>query len=516
MIANGNTYCKIASFGPILPHEYQEVEYLEFTGTQYINTNILTKQTLKVVSEFSTTSVSKVMFGARKDSSNDSLIFGYFFITNQSFSAAYVGFGGRTSSQGHNLFILDGQKHKIILSDSEYTIDNINQAIGTRGTFVNFYNIYLGTWNNADIPDYRYYVGNVYSFKIYDNNSLILNLIPCYRKSDNEIGMYDTVNKVFYTNQGTGTFLKGNNVVHTIRYKIPTEERPYISGHVTDGSSTFTFKINGETNVTVPVDSNGNWKWYANTTITYFNNMFNEIHNIDFVEINSFSGFTGCSQMFRASTANDYNLKTVIFKNCDFSSSITLYGMFMRRRGLITIKGLDKTKHSSNTTLNCTFQHCESLVFDSNFNWNNLISNGITNFTGTFMNCKAYTGLIDLSNSSLPTTVNLCISNANIKTIKLPQQLSSNCNVDGIFTGAYYVESITAYSISKSMNLKDCNKLTKQSVLSLINAASASISYTLNSTVYNKCASGGDWYTDIQAAIDAKAQQGYTVTLISA
>ena len=45
----------------------------------------------------------------------------------------------------------------------------------------------------------------------YDGDTLIRNYIPCYRKSDNEIGLYDIVNNVFYTNQGTGVFLKGSN-----------------------------------------------------------------------------------------------------------------------------------------------------------------------------------------------------------------------------------------------------------------------------------------------------------------
>lgn len=41
-----------------------------------------------------------------------------------------------------------------------------------------------------------------YSFKIYDNGALIRNYIPCYRKSDNAVGFYETVNKTF--NQSTG------------------------------------------------------------------------------------------------------------------------------------------------------------------------------------------------------------------------------------------------------------------------------------------------------------------------
>ena len=51
----------------------------------------------------------------------------------------------------------------------------------------------------------------IYNLKISENGILIRNFIPCYRKSDNEIGLYDIVNNVFYTNQGTGVFLKGSN-----------------------------------------------------------------------------------------------------------------------------------------------------------------------------------------------------------------------------------------------------------------------------------------------------------------
>lgn len=53
----------------------------------------------------------------------------------------------------------------------------------------------------------------IYYLRVYDGTDLVFNLIPCYRKSDNVIGMYDIVNKVFYSNSGTGNFTKGNNNV---------------------------------------------------------------------------------------------------------------------------------------------------------------------------------------------------------------------------------------------------------------------------------------------------------------
>ena len=52
----------------------------------------------------------------------------------------------------------------------------------------------------------------LYDIKIYKNNVLVYNAIPCYRKSDQEVGLYDLIGNVFYTNQGTGSFLVGPDV----------------------------------------------------------------------------------------------------------------------------------------------------------------------------------------------------------------------------------------------------------------------------------------------------------------
>jgi len=59
--------------------------------------------------------------------------------------------------------------------------------------------------------------------------------------------------------------------------------KPYIKGHVTDGSSSFTFKINNA-NVTVPVDANGNWKWVVDRTITRLYEAFYKKNVLDFVK----------------------------------------------------------------------------------------------------------------------------------------------------------------------------------------------------------------------------------------
>ena len=84
----------------------------------------------------------------------------------------------------------------------------------------------------------------MYSLKLYNNNNTLLrDFIPCYRKSDGVIGLYDKVEGKFYTNQGSGTFLKGSNIntsttqTTNTNASIPAEYREveYIES-IADGS----------------------------------------------------------------------------------------------------------------------------------------------------------------------------------------------------------------------------------------------------------------------------------------
>ena len=60
--------------------------------------------------------------------------------------------------------------------------------------------------------DSRKFSGKMWYFQIYDNWVLVRDLVPCYRKSDSVIGLYDLVNNQFYTNSWTGTFTKWADV----------------------------------------------------------------------------------------------------------------------------------------------------------------------------------------------------------------------------------------------------------------------------------------------------------------
>lgn len=56
------------------------------------------------------------------------------------------------------------------------------------------------------------YIGRAKACTVKDGDAVRFNGIPCYRKSDNEIGLYDTVSNTFFLNAGSGTFTKGDDV----------------------------------------------------------------------------------------------------------------------------------------------------------------------------------------------------------------------------------------------------------------------------------------------------------------
>ena len=70
--------------------------------------------------------------------------------------------------------------------------------------------IFAGNWNGG--ISYIHKGARIYKLTFTPNGTKEADFVPCYRKSDGEIGLYDTVSKTFFTNQGTGTFLKGADV----------------------------------------------------------------------------------------------------------------------------------------------------------------------------------------------------------------------------------------------------------------------------------------------------------------
>lgn len=204
-----------------LPSTYQKVEYLESTGTQYIDTNYFINPKTKIECEFQFTDSTKKqqrIFGGI-DSNNtrldcyvkDSLQLGWNWTEQDN----------QTNLNVNTNATIDTNKHKII-------IDGLNKTVKLDDVYSS--NIAGNLTKTSTVPlSIMAYIGSkavnfaylkLYSFKIYDNNVLVRDFVACYRKSDNVKGLYDLVNDVFYENSGTGTFSIGENENNVITPSI--------------------------------------------------------------------------------------------------------------------------------------------------------------------------------------------------------------------------------------------------------------------------------------------------------
>ena len=192
-----------------LPSEYQQVEYIESTGTQYIDTGVIGKTGLHIVAEMGYTTIaqSNAFFGGRRSQNRER-----FFVTVWPLPLFDIGYGDdiRTNivAQKGKIYSIDFDAST---SPARFGIDGVYVESGAQvDTHSNIYifaiSQYLSTVIQLSKSIFK-------SMTIADENGeLLRNFVPCYRKSDGEIGMYDLVNGVFYTNSGSGTFTKGEDV----------------------------------------------------------------------------------------------------------------------------------------------------------------------------------------------------------------------------------------------------------------------------------------------------------------
>ena len=203
-----------------LPKAYQEVEYiLNTNATEYINIGIKPNSNTRSIIKF-----------AIDNSTSNSSSTRRFFGSYQPYPVYSIGYYNRGSSYtprfdidfGNNAGLYNAEG---ISKDVTYTIDfNRNGGnfylddtlIGsTTATFSALStDLVLFGYSNTSNPngtatDVKY---RLYHFQAFQNNTIIRDLFPCYRIADTEVGLFDTVNKVFYTNNGTGIFYKGPDV----------------------------------------------------------------------------------------------------------------------------------------------------------------------------------------------------------------------------------------------------------------------------------------------------------------
>lgn len=188
-----------------LPSGYTELEYLESSGTQYIDTGHNPTQTSRMVLDFAFLGTAgQNVAGARNTSSDSTNRFGIVSFGDDSTLGGLVGAAQiRTIS-------LDQSRHVFDISSSGIVADGTTYAASGVGTFSCTCSVLLFAWNNGT-NGVSALSCRVYSCKIYSGDEMIRDFVPCKNPSGT-LGLYDCTSGQFYSNSGTVTFTSGSEI----------------------------------------------------------------------------------------------------------------------------------------------------------------------------------------------------------------------------------------------------------------------------------------------------------------
>ena len=193
-----------------LPEEYQQVEYIESSGTQYINTGVVADQNTSAYVDFQYLKTeSTFIFGSRTSTTEKA----YTLSSGNSSTNIVSAYG---TSSNVILAKLDLNRHTFRKNKYVCTLDDTTLDAGTASmVFTTPGPLYLFACYQTTGP-YLYSTSRIFEFKLWQSDRLVRDMVPCYRKEDKVAGFYDLVEGTFYTNKGTGSFSIGTDIYPTI------------------------------------------------------------------------------------------------------------------------------------------------------------------------------------------------------------------------------------------------------------------------------------------------------------
>ena len=209
-LVGGEFYTTPTAAGAVaLPEGYTQVEYLQSSGTQYIDTGFKPDGETTVNIVFQTSSApdnlsdTLPVYGAATDYNSNAFEF-------WTLSGGFATYGSQDYKS--NLGITTGKKHTVSQAKNVLTVDGTSYTF-TKQTFTAPYSLLLFATHRSGGIKICASAANlkIYSCKIYNNGTLVRDFVPA-KNSSGTIGLYDTVNGTFYTNAGSGTFTAGADI----------------------------------------------------------------------------------------------------------------------------------------------------------------------------------------------------------------------------------------------------------------------------------------------------------------
>lgn len=218
-----------------LPEDFRALEYIEINNPldrnnkEMFNLDFSPNENMNFEIEFEPLSIVSPLqpicgsfngYGMDARLYNNKLLFGF----------------GNSLNNEYSEPIQLGEKYKLSLGKNTY----INDVLIKRFEDYIFTeeNFYVGAY---DIPSPNHSPNvaqmKIYSCKLYNDGLIVKDIIPCYRISDNEAGLYDIINQRFYGNaslRGTRGVKKGTEFYEEVNYYLQGKYYVYVNERLTE------------------------------------------------------------------------------------------------------------------------------------------------------------------------------------------------------------------------------------------------------------------------------------------
>lgn len=180
----------------LLPDGYTQLEYIQSSGTQYIDTGFKPNQDTRIALTYNATEEGFI-YGSETNWKVNS------FCLHTRISAYGNDSYNYTATYNADVFA--------VMNKSEFSDSTGKSHDFGNKTFSNNFNLFLFSDNRGGVSTEPFTGKLIGHIQIFDNGNIVRYYIPCSNDSG-EAGLYDIVNDMFYSNSGTGNFVLGPSV----------------------------------------------------------------------------------------------------------------------------------------------------------------------------------------------------------------------------------------------------------------------------------------------------------------
>ena len=270
--------------------KYTELEYIESTGTQYIDTGVNNINGVEIQFQYSAYKENASAFGARNGDASDSR-FGLT-LYDGCFHIMPPGQNVNGIITNKHIFKFGSNVNYQCYMDEELKINKIP-------TYKSSYNTYLFCECSGGYSSFYSNNLKIYYCKLYKDGVLVRDFIPS--KYNGKIGLWDRISETFFINNGTGEFVAGPTIGPKT-LKVKTVDKNNIFSKTVS-------KINGKYAKSINGVSIQCWK-KKETNINLVNGA--EIFNDDLTIL---TGKPSSDVAIGSITINDYNTYSDNIKN---------------------------------------------------------------------------------------------------------------------------------------------------------------------------------------------------------